>query len=62
MTPMRMLTLNSYHSQIPDLVMVNKLGVVPPRSHFADGHSYGCIAAPYPCHGVMADEYAQVPL
>ena len=62
MTLMRMLTLNSYHSQIHNLVMVNELWAMLPTGLIADGGGYGCITAPNPSHGVMVDEYVQVPL
>ena len=58
MTLMRMLTLNSYHSQIHNVDMVNELGAMPPIGPIANGH----IVVPYPSHDVMANEYTQVPL
>ena len=42
--------------------MVNELGVGPPTGLISDGHSYGCVAVPYPSHGLMSDEYGHVPL
>ena len=49
--------MNPYHSQIHDPVKVRGLEALVTAGSGAD-----CIAVPNPSHGVMVNEYAQVPL